>query len=68
MRHTARASDMVSAHCRAIPRDYFQGDEPEYPPDQVEILSDQHLVTTLGYEMGMFLSSYSLLTREQKML
>jgi CTP-dependent riboflavin kinase len=30
----------------------FQGDEPEYPPEQVEILSDQHLRTTLGLRDG----------------
>jgi hypothetical protein len=26
----------------------FQGDEPEYPPTQVEILSGHHLRATLG--------------------
>ena len=26
----------------------FQGDEPEYPPKQVEMLSDHHLRATLG--------------------
>ena len=26
----------------------FQGDEPEYPPEQVEIMSDHHLRATLG--------------------
>ena len=26
----------------------FQGDEPEYPPAQVEIMSDHHLRATLG--------------------
>lgn len=30
----------------------FQGDEPEYPPEQVEILSDQHLRATLGLRDG----------------
>jgi CTP-dependent riboflavin kinase len=30
----------------------FQGDEPEYPPQQVEILSEQHLRTTLGLRDG----------------
>jgi CTP-dependent riboflavin kinase len=30
----------------------FQGDEPEYPPAQVEIMSDHHLRTTLGLNDG----------------
>src|SRR5882672_7714759 len=30
----------------------FQGDEPEYPPTQVEIMSDHHLQTTLGLHDG----------------
>jgi CTP-dependent riboflavin kinase len=30
----------------------FQGDEPEYPPAQVEIMSDHHLRTTLGLHDG----------------
>jgi len=30
----------------------FQGDEPEYPPDQVELLSDRHLRDTLGLRDG----------------
>jgi len=30
----------------------FQGDEPEYPPTQVEIMSDHHLRTTLGLHDG----------------
>jgi CTP-dependent riboflavin kinase len=30
----------------------FQGDEPEYPPEQVEILSDHHLRDTLGLHDG----------------
>jgi CTP-dependent riboflavin kinase len=39
----------------------FQGDEPEYPPDQVELLSDQHLRTTLGLRDGDRLE-FTLLT------
>jgi CTP-dependent riboflavin kinase len=30
----------------------FQGDEPEYPPAQVEIMSDHHLRTTLSLNDG----------------
>jgi CTP-dependent riboflavin kinase len=30
----------------------FQGDEPEYPPAQVEIMSDHHLRDTLGLHDG----------------
>jgi CTP-dependent riboflavin kinase len=30
----------------------FQGDEPEYPPAQVEIMSDHHLRATLGLHDG----------------
>jgi CTP-dependent riboflavin kinase len=30
----------------------FQGDEPEYPPEQVEIMSDHHLRDTLGLHDG----------------
>lgn len=30
----------------------FQGDEPEYPPDQVELLSDRNLRETLGLRDG----------------
>jgi CTP-dependent riboflavin kinase len=39
----------------------FQGDEPEYPPEQVEILSDQHLRTMLGLLDGDMLE-FTLLT------
>jgi CTP-dependent riboflavin kinase len=39
----------------------FQGDEPEYPPEQVEILSDQHLRTMLGLRDGDMLE-FTLLT------
>ena len=39
----------------------FQGDEPEYPPAQVEILSDHHLRTTLGLCDGDLLA-FTLLT------
>jgi CTP-dependent riboflavin kinase len=39
----------------------FQGDEPEYPPEQVELLSDQHLRTTLGLRDGDMLE-FTLLT------
>jgi CTP-dependent riboflavin kinase len=39
----------------------FQGDEPEYPPEQVEILSDQHLRATLGLRDGDMLE-FTLLT------
>jgi CTP-dependent riboflavin kinase len=39
----------------------FQGDEPEYPPEQVEILSDQHLRTALGLRDGDLLE-FTLLT------
>ena len=34
----------------------FQGDEPEYPPAQVEILSDHHLRATLGLRDGDMLA------------
>ena len=30
----------------------FQGDEPEYPPNLVEIMSDHHLRDTLGLQDG----------------
>jgi CTP-dependent riboflavin kinase len=30
----------------------FQGDEPEYPPEQVELMSDHHLRATLGLRDG----------------
>ena len=30
----------------------FQGDEPEYPPEQVEIMSDHHLRAALGLHDG----------------
>jgi CTP-dependent riboflavin kinase len=30
----------------------FQGDEPEYPPEQVELMSDHHLRDTLGLHDG----------------
>ena len=39
----------------------FQGDEPEYPPAQVEILSDHHLRDTLGLRDGDMLE-FTLLT------
>jgi CTP-dependent riboflavin kinase len=39
----------------------FQGDEPEYPPVQVEILSDHHLRATLGLRDGDRLA-FTLLT------
>ena len=39
----------------------FQGDEPEYPPEQVEILSDHHLRATLGLRDGDMLA-FTLLT------
>ena len=39
----------------------FQGDEPEYPPAQVEILSDHHLRSTLGLRDGDILA-FTLLT------
>ena len=39
----------------------FQGDEPEYPPAQVEILSDHHLRATLGLRDGDMLA-FTLLT------
>ena len=39
----------------------FQGDEPEYPPTQVEIMSDRHLRTTLGLHDGDMLE-FTLLT------
>jgi CTP-dependent riboflavin kinase len=38
-----------------------QGDEPEYPPAQVEILSDHHLRATLGLRDGDMLA-FTLLT------
>ena len=39
----------------------FQGDEPEYPPTQVEILSDHHLRTALGLRDGDMLA-FTLVT------
>jgi CTP-dependent riboflavin kinase len=39
----------------------FQGDEPAYPPAQVEILSDHHLRATLGLRDGDMLE-FTLLT------
>ena len=30
----------------------FQGDEPEYPPNLVEIMSNHHLRDTLGLQDG----------------
>jgi len=39
----------------------FQGDEPEYPPEQVEILSGYHLRVTLGLRDGDMLE-FTLLT------
>jgi CTP-dependent riboflavin kinase len=41
----------------------FQGDEPEYPPEQVEILSDHHLRATLGLRDGDMLE-FTLLTEQ----
>jgi CTP-dependent riboflavin kinase len=39
----------------------FQADEPEYPPAQVEIMSDYHLRSTLGLHNGDTLA-FTLLT------
>ena len=39
----------------------FQSDEPEFPPAQVEIMSDHHLRTTLGLHDGDALE-FSLIT------
>jgi CTP-dependent riboflavin kinase len=39
----------------------FQGDEPEYPPEEVEILSAKHLRTKLGLRDGDMLE-FMLLT------
>ena len=39
----------------------FQGDEPEYPPAQVEIMSGHHLRATLGLRDGDMLE-FTLLT------
>jgi CTP-dependent riboflavin kinase len=39
----------------------FQGDEPEYPPAQVEIMSDHHLRAMLGLQDGDVLA-FSLVT------
>ncbi len=39
----------------------FQGDEPEYLPAQVEIMSDHHRRTTLGLRDGDLLA-FTLLT------
>jgi CTP-dependent riboflavin kinase len=39
----------------------FQGDEPEYPPTQVEILSDHHLRAALGLRDGDMLA-FTLVT------
>ena len=39
----------------------FQGDEPEYPPAQVEIMSDHYLRATLGLRDGDMLE-FTLLT------
>jgi hypothetical protein len=41
--------------------DHTQGDEPEYPPEQVEIMSDHHLRTILGLHDGDMLE-FTLLT------
>src|SRR5256885_5539694 len=42
----------------------FQGDEPEYPPAQVEIMSDRHLRDTLGLHDGDVLA-FALVTDTQ---
>ena len=42
----------------------FQGDEPEYPPEQVEILSDHHLRATLGLRDGDMVE-FTLLTDQE---
>jgi hypothetical protein len=42
----------------------FQGDEPEYPPEQVEIMSDHHLRDTLGLHDGDVLA-FALVTDTQ---
>ena len=39
----------------------FQGDEPEYPPAQVDLMSDHHLRDTLGLHDGDVLA-FSLVT------
>jgi CTP-dependent riboflavin kinase len=39
----------------------FQGDEPEYPPAQMELLSAHHLRTSLGLHDGDMLV-FTLLT------
>jgi CTP-dependent riboflavin kinase len=39
----------------------FQGDEPEYPLEQVKIMSDHHLRATLGLHDGDVLA-FSLVT------
>ena len=42
----------------------FHGDEPEYPLEQVEILSDHHLRDTLGLRDGDMLE-FTLLTDQE---
>jgi CTP-dependent riboflavin kinase len=52
---------MIAGRYRGI---VFQGDEPEYPPEQVELMSDHHLRTTLGLHDGDVLT-FSLVTDTQ---
>src|SRR6266478_5478492 len=49
---------LIAGHYRGI---VFQGDEPEYPPEQVELMSDHHLRATRGLHDGDVLE-FSLLT------
>jgi CTP-dependent riboflavin kinase len=48
----------IAGHSRGV---VFQGDEPEYPPAQVEMLSQHHLRTMLGLHDGDMLV-FTLLT------
>jgi CTP-dependent riboflavin kinase len=52
---------IIAGHYRGI---IFQGDEPEYPPEQVEILSDHHLRATLGLRDGDMLE-FTILTDQE---
>ena len=49
---------IIAGHYRGM---VFQGDEPEYPPAQVEMLSEHYLRTTLGLRDGDMLA-FTLLT------
>ena len=56
--HSPNREVLIAGRYRGI---VFQGDEPEYPPAQVEIMSDHHLRATLGLRDGDMLE-FTLLT------